>query len=202
MSMSLRANFREDHPHKSGLPDFHPQYDQPPPQQSAPQQPPPQQSAPQQPPPAPAPEASSAPPALHPDLMVPPNAPYARYTVEDLLQMPGREGLRQTIVLDGVFQESSRQTFEKPSELDSYTRPRTEDVSMGATSWSDAMRSLQTTSQSDLAGATPRSRSPFHPGGSRKLTRSDLSERPLQVAPEAQSDLARVTPEVARISIA
>ncbi|WZZ44426.1 hypothetical protein YC2023_040685 [Brassica napus] len=39
-----------------------------------------------------------------------------------------------------------------------------------------------------------RSRSPFHPGGSRKLTRSDLSERPLQVAPEAQSDLARVTP--------
>ncbi|KAF3583493.1 hypothetical protein F2Q69_00028401 [Brassica cretica] len=65
---------------------------------------------------------------------------------------------------------------------------------MGATSRSDAMTSLQTTSQSDLAGATPRSRSPFHPGGSRKLTRSDLSERPLQVAPEAQSDLARVTP--------
>ncbi|KAF2562204.1 hypothetical protein F2Q70_00016572 [Brassica cretica] len=56
---------------------------------------------------------------------------------------------------------------------------------MGATSRSDTMRSLQTTSQSDLAGATPRSR---------KLTRSDLSERPLQVAPEAQSDLARVTP--------
>ncbi|KAF2544526.1 hypothetical protein F2Q68_00032409 [Brassica cretica] len=53
---------------------------------------------------------------------------------------------------------------------------------MGATSRSDAMRSLQTTSQSDLAGATPRSRSPSHPGGSRKLTRSDLSERPLQVA--------------------
>ncbi|KAF2548099.1 hypothetical protein F2Q70_00020793 [Brassica cretica] len=65
---------------------------------------------------------------------------------------------------------------------------------MGATSRSDAMRSLQTTSQSDLAGATPRSRSPFHPGGSRKRSRSDLSERPLQVAPEAQSDLARVTP--------
>ncbi|KAF3590042.1 hypothetical protein F2Q69_00027656 [Brassica cretica] len=65
---------------------------------------------------------------------------------------------------------------------------------MGATSRSDAMRSLQTTSQSDLAGATPRSHSPFHPGGSRKLTRNDLSERPLQVTPEAQSDLARVTP--------
>ena len=48
--------------------------------------------------------------------------------------------------------------------------------------------------QSDLTRAMRRSRSPFHPGGSRKLTRSDLSERPLQVAPEAQSDLARVTP--------
>ncbi|WZZ48177.1 hypothetical protein YC2023_048284 [Brassica napus] len=48
--------------------------------------------------------------------------------------------------------------------------------------------------QSDLTRAIRRSRSPFHPGGSRKLTRSDLSERPLQVAPEAQSDLARVTP--------
>jgi len=47
--------------------------------------------------------------------------------------------------------------------------------------------------QSDLTRAMRRSRSPFHPGGSRKLTRSDLSERPLQVAPEAQSDLARVT---------
>ena len=50
------------------------------------------QPPPQQPPPAPVPEAP-APPALHPDLMVPLNAPYARYTVEDLLQMPGREGL-------------------------------------------------------------------------------------------------------------
>ncbi|KAF3536047.1 hypothetical protein F2Q69_00019752 [Brassica cretica] len=58
---------------------------------------------------------------------------------------------------------------------------------MGATSRSDAMRSLQITSHSDLAGATPRSRSPSHPGGSRKLTRSDLSERPLQVAPEARA---------------
>ncbi|WZZ59045.1 hypothetical protein YC2023_059152 [Brassica napus] len=48
--------------------------------------------------------------------------------------------------------------------------------------------------QSELTRAMRRSRSPFHPGGSRKLTRSDLSERPLQVAPEAQSDLVRVTP--------
>jgi len=47
--------------------------------------------------------------------------------------------------------------------------------------------------QSNLTRAMRRSRSPFHPGGSRKLTRSDLSERPLQVAPEAQSDLTRAT---------
>ena len=43
---------------------------------------------------APAPDPPAAPAAgLHLDLMVPPDAPYARYTVEDLLQMPGREGL-------------------------------------------------------------------------------------------------------------
>uniref|UniRef100_A0A0D3CGN9 Uncharacterized protein n=1 Tax=Brassica oleracea var. oleracea TaxID=109376 RepID=A0A0D3CGN9_BRAOL len=48
---------------------------------------------------------------------------------------------------------------------------------MRATSRSDAMRSLQTTSQSNLAGATPRSRSPSHPGGSRKLTWSASPER-------------------------
>uniref|UniRef100_A0A0D3BFX2 Uncharacterized protein n=1 Tax=Brassica oleracea var. oleracea TaxID=109376 RepID=A0A0D3BFX2_BRAOL len=40
-----------------------------------------------------APEDALAPAAVHPDLMVPLNASYARYTVEDLLQMPGREGL-------------------------------------------------------------------------------------------------------------
>ncbi|KAF3524384.1 hypothetical protein F2Q69_00048936 [Brassica cretica] len=48
--------------------------------------------------------------------------------------------------------------------------------------------------QNDLTRAMRRSRSPFHPGGSQKLTQSDLSERPLQVAPEARSHLARVTP--------
>ena len=41
-----------------------------------------------------APDPPAAPAAgLHPNLMVPPDAPYAMYTVEDLLQMPGREGL-------------------------------------------------------------------------------------------------------------
>ncbi|KAL0885690.1 hypothetical protein Bca101_009673 [Brassica carinata] len=39
------------------------------------------------------PQPQGAPGYVHPDLMVPPDAPYARFTVEDLLQMPGREGL-------------------------------------------------------------------------------------------------------------
>uniref|UniRef100_M4FGT0 Uncharacterized protein n=1 Tax=Brassica campestris TaxID=3711 RepID=M4FGT0_BRACM len=40
---------------------------------------------------APAPVA--VPGVIHPDLMVPPDSPYARFTVEDLIQMPGRKGL-------------------------------------------------------------------------------------------------------------
>src|SRR5690606_32300263 len=32
-------------------------------------------------------------PGVHPDLLVPPTAPYAAYTVEDLLRPPRREGL-------------------------------------------------------------------------------------------------------------
>src|SRR5690606_24148443 len=51
------------------------------------------------PPPPPAPPAPQGPldpapaPGVHPDLQVPPTAPYAAYTVEDLLRQPGREGL-------------------------------------------------------------------------------------------------------------
>ncbi|KAL0707546.1 hypothetical protein Bca4012_073972 [Brassica carinata] len=30
---------------------------------------------------------------IHPDLMVPPSAPFLQYTVEDILRLPGREGL-------------------------------------------------------------------------------------------------------------
>uniref|UniRef100_A0A0D3CS56 Uncharacterized protein n=1 Tax=Brassica oleracea var. oleracea TaxID=109376 RepID=A0A0D3CS56_BRAOL len=44
------------------------------------------------PPPAAAPQSVPA-GAVHPDLCVPPSAPYARYIVEDLLAQPGREGL-------------------------------------------------------------------------------------------------------------
>lgn len=80
---------------------FFPQYDEPPHQPRYEQHHPPhhpqqQSTAPEAAPAptaAPAPAAATAPAFVHPDLMVPPNAPYARYTVEDLLQMPGREGL-------------------------------------------------------------------------------------------------------------
>ncbi|KAF8111890.1 hypothetical protein N665_0071s0029 [Sinapis alba] len=62
-------------------------YSTPPP--AAPLMPPP-------PPPATVPPGGPDPPpaaGVHPDLRVPPSAPYARYTVEDLLVQPGREGL-------------------------------------------------------------------------------------------------------------
>ena len=52
--------------------------------------------APHMPPPPPPPAAAPQPVpagAVHPDLCVPPSAPYARYIVEDLLAQPGREGL-------------------------------------------------------------------------------------------------------------
>ena len=58
--------------------------------------PPPPQIPSQMPPPPPAPPtAPHHAPAdvVHPDLRVPPSTPYARYTVEDLLAQPGREGL-------------------------------------------------------------------------------------------------------------
>ncbi|KAL0741745.1 hypothetical protein Bca4012_083258 [Brassica carinata] len=97
-------------PHQQPHDQYHPQpasqpapqpASQPAPQpasQSAPQsasQPPPYQPPHQVPQPAAyqPPHQAPAAPGLHPDLLVPPNAPYARYSVEDILQMPGREGL-------------------------------------------------------------------------------------------------------------
>ncbi|KAJ4885186.1 Uncharacterized protein Rs2_35279 [Raphanus sativus] len=53
--------------------------------------------APQMAPPPPPPPAAPQDPIpgadVHPDLRVPPHAPYARYTVDDLLSQPGREGM-------------------------------------------------------------------------------------------------------------
>ncbi|WZZ35110.1 hypothetical protein YC2023_018511 [Brassica napus] len=48
---------------------------------------------PTMPPPVPPPMAPPMAADIHPDLMVPPSAPYSQYTVEDILRLPGREGL-------------------------------------------------------------------------------------------------------------
>ncbi|KAL0712879.1 hypothetical protein Bca4012_019857 [Brassica carinata] len=45
------------------------------------------------PPHVPPPMAAEMPAQIHPDLMVPPSAPYSQYTVEDILAQLGREGL-------------------------------------------------------------------------------------------------------------
>uniref|UniRef100_A0A0D3BTH3 Uncharacterized protein n=1 Tax=Brassica oleracea var. oleracea TaxID=109376 RepID=A0A0D3BTH3_BRAOL len=48
---------------------------------------------PTMPPPVPPPMAPPMAADIHPDLMVPPSAPYSQYTVEDILCLPGRESL-------------------------------------------------------------------------------------------------------------
>ena len=48
---------------------------------------------PTMPPPVPPPMAPPMAADIHPDLMVPPSAPYSQNTVEDILSLPGREGL-------------------------------------------------------------------------------------------------------------
>uniref|UniRef100_A0A0D3AWM8 Uncharacterized protein n=1 Tax=Brassica oleracea var. oleracea TaxID=109376 RepID=A0A0D3AWM8_BRAOL len=62
-----------------------------PPSSSAPSVPP--MVPPTMPPPVPPPMTPPMPAEIHPDLMVPPSAPYSQYTVEDILSQPGREGL-------------------------------------------------------------------------------------------------------------
>uniref|UniRef100_M4EHC5 Uncharacterized protein n=3 Tax=Brassica campestris TaxID=3711 RepID=M4EHC5_BRACM len=63
----------------------------------------------------------------------------------------------------------------------------------GATSRSDYMRSLCTTSRSDSSRATAQGRSRFHVWRHTFTPRSDLPERRAEVAPEAWSDLSRAT---------
>uniref|UniRef100_A0A0D3E2T4 Uncharacterized protein n=1 Tax=Brassica oleracea var. oleracea TaxID=109376 RepID=A0A0D3E2T4_BRAOL len=67
---------------------------------------------PQMPPPPPPVAAPQPVPegAVHLDLRVLPYAPFARYTVEDLLAQPGREGLGLTTVLAGAFRRRLRVT--------------------------------------------------------------------------------------------
>uniref|UniRef100_A0A0D3BLE5 Uncharacterized protein n=1 Tax=Brassica oleracea var. oleracea TaxID=109376 RepID=A0A0D3BLE5_BRAOL len=54
---------------------------------------PPPMAPPTMPPPVPPPMAPPMPADIHPDLMVPPTAPYSQYTVKDILRLPHREGL-------------------------------------------------------------------------------------------------------------
>ncbi|KAG5406653.1 hypothetical protein IGI04_012772 [Brassica rapa subsp. trilocularis] len=68
----------------------------------------------------------------------------------------------------------------------------------GATSRSDGMRSLCTTSRSDSSRATQQGRSRFHHWETREQARSDLPERRAEVAPEAWSDVPERQEEVAR----
>uniref|UniRef100_A0A0D3BTN1 Uncharacterized protein n=1 Tax=Brassica oleracea var. oleracea TaxID=109376 RepID=A0A0D3BTN1_BRAOL len=48
---------------------------------------------PTMPPPVPPPMAPPMATDIHPDLMVPPSAPYLQYSIEEILRLPGREGL-------------------------------------------------------------------------------------------------------------
>uniref|UniRef100_A0A0D3BHQ1 Uncharacterized protein n=1 Tax=Brassica oleracea var. oleracea TaxID=109376 RepID=A0A0D3BHQ1_BRAOL len=66
-----------------------------PPSSSAPSAPyePSLMAHPTMPPPVPPPMAPPMPAEIHPDLMVSSSAPYSQYTVEDILCLPGREGL-------------------------------------------------------------------------------------------------------------
>ena len=48
---------------------------------------------PTMPPPVPPPMAPLMAADIHPDLMVPPSAPYSQYTVEDILRLPDKKGL-------------------------------------------------------------------------------------------------------------
>ncbi|KAL0696153.1 hypothetical protein Bca4012_063333 [Brassica carinata] len=50
-------------------------------------------TVPEVPPPMSPSMAPEMPAQIHPDLMVPPSAPYSKYIVEDILAPPGREGL-------------------------------------------------------------------------------------------------------------
>ena len=70
---------------------------------------------------------------------------------------------------------------------------------MGARFRSDVMRSLQSTSQSDLAGATPWSRSPYSPS---EATCPERRAEVARISHPSRSDLPKRHPEVARVSMA
>uniref|UniRef100_A0A0D3A576 Uncharacterized protein n=1 Tax=Brassica oleracea var. oleracea TaxID=109376 RepID=A0A0D3A576_BRAOL len=69
------------------------------------------------PPHVPPPIAPLMPADIHSDLMVPPSAPYSQYTIEDILRLPGREGL-----LCGGGLTDAKETGQLPSLMELYER--------------------------------------------------------------------------------
>ncbi|KAG5378577.1 hypothetical protein IGI04_026419, partial [Brassica rapa subsp. trilocularis] len=89
--------------------------------------------------------------------------------------------------IDGSYNELNNKFSHLASTSDLWTS------TAGATSRSDGMRSLCTTTRSDSLGATAQGRSRFHVWRHTFTPRSDLPERRAEVAPEAQSDHTRAT---------
>uniref|UniRef100_A0A0D3C383 Uncharacterized protein n=1 Tax=Brassica oleracea var. oleracea TaxID=109376 RepID=A0A0D3C383_BRAOL len=80
------------------------------------------------PPHVPPPMAPPMPAEIHPDLMVPPSAPYSQYTVEDLLRQLGREGLGLTIVLHRRNRHDQMLLLHATSKLEKDADLRQKDV--------------------------------------------------------------------------
>ncbi|KAG5398540.1 hypothetical protein IGI04_020354 [Brassica rapa subsp. trilocularis] len=89
--------------------------------------------------------------------------------------------------IDGSYNELNNKFSHLASTSDLWTS------TARATSRSDGMRSLCTTSRSDSSRATAQGRSRFHVWRHTFTPRSDLPERRAEVAPEAQSDHTRAT---------
>ncbi|KAG5377312.1 hypothetical protein IGI04_041908 [Brassica rapa subsp. trilocularis] len=89
--------------------------------------------------------------------------------------------------IDGSYNELNNKFSHLASTSDLWTS------TAGATSRSNGMRSLCTTSRSDSSRATAQGRSRFHVWRHTFTPRSDLPERRAEVAPEAQSDHTRAT---------